>query len=160
MDACSSYVDRHDLQCITFISDTRLVYYMSFMTPDYQVRSQSISLTLHRVGACSSYVDRHDLQCAILISDKSFVYPYYYLCCRSFCFLLTGCSAIGVIGLSTYTHLRSYMEHLSHTRPPYLCLGLICTLLFSRSSSLLLSPSCAHVHQKHYRLAIYVSYRL
>ena len=136
------------------MSDTRLVYYMSFMTPDYQVRSQFISLTLHCVGACSSYVDRHDLQCIIFISDASFAYPYYYLCCRSFCFILTGCSAIGVIGMSTSTHLSSYMEHLSHTRPPYLCLGLICTLLFSRSSYLLLYPSCAHAHQKHYRLTL------
>ena len=116
----------------------------------------SFSLTLHRVGACSSYVDKHDLQCIIFISDPSFAYPCYYPCCRRCCFLLTGCSAIGVIGLSTSTHLSSYMKHLSHTRPPYLCQGLICTQLFSRYSSLWLPPSCVHSHQKHYRHVIYM----
>ena len=101
----------------------------------------SFSLTLHRVGACSSYVDKHDLQCIIFISDPSFAYPCYYPCCRRYCFLLTGCSAIGVNGLSTSTHLNCYMEHLSHSWTPYLCQGLICTQLFSRYSSLWLPPS-------------------
>ena len=99
MGACSSYVDRHDLQCITFISDTRLVYYMSFMTPDYQVRSQSISLTLHRVGACSFYVDRHDLQCITFISDTKLVYymsfmtPDYQVRSQSISLTLHGVGA-------------------------------------------------------------------
>ena len=116
----------------------------------------SFSLTLHRVGACSSYVDKHDLQCIIFISDPSFAYPYYYPCCHRYCFLLTGCSAIGVNGLSTSTHLSSYMEHLSHSWTPYLCQGLICTQLFSRYSSLWLPLSCVHSHQKHYRHVIYM----
>ena len=58
------------------------------------------------------------------ISDPSFAYPCYYPCCRRYCFLLTGCSAIGVNGLSTSTHLSSYMDPSPNLA--FLCRNLDC----------------------------------
>ena len=130
---------------------------MSFMTSWLSCQIAAHSLWLSTAwGLAHLMLTSMIFSALFFISDPSFAYPCYYPCCRRYCFLLTGCSAIGVNGLSTSTHLSSYMEHLRQSWTPYLCQGLICTQLFSRYSSLWLPPSCVHSHQKHYRHVIYM----
>ena len=96
---------------------------------DYQVRSQFISLTLHAWRLGHFMLTGMIFSALLLFQTHRPRTPTTILTAVENAFLLTGCSTTGVIGLSTSTHLRSYMEHLSHKRAHYLCQGLICTIV-------------------------------